>query len=281
MTNDDLEDIQPQNTFAHSGTRMARDPEVWRYMDLLSLLALLQNRELHFTRLRDLQRLDPNEGTGGLSINLVRYPFTPSIVTVPGDERTAARERKEIAAIEAELRVPFETSLPAWREQVAVWDAEFKNMHVSCWHTSPSQSDFMWRLYAKHEFGFAVESSAKTVVEALSVPPIASSKIGWGFVVYPTRDQLIQERLSGSPLLQAPYIIKHPEFAHENEFRVFVKARDDADCSLPVDLKTLVKAIHISPLMPAWAHGAVAKTLKPICDAIGSPPIRVSRPLLR
>jgi hypothetical protein len=46
MTNEDLEDVEFFNRFAHSGTRWTRDPTCRRYMDLLSLLAMLQNETL-------------------------------------------------------------------------------------------------------------------------------------------------------------------------------------------------------------------------------------------
>ena len=91
MTNDELEDAKFFNTFAHSGTRWARDPTCWRYMDLLSLLAILQNETIHFTHIMDLYRYDPHEGTGGLLINVVNDPIQPSVMVSPPDIRVSMR----------------------------------------------------------------------------------------------------------------------------------------------------------------------------------------------
>jgi hypothetical protein len=52
MKTEDLEDAKFFNTFARSGTRWDRDPPCWRYMDLLSLLAILQNAPITASNLR-------------------------------------------------------------------------------------------------------------------------------------------------------------------------------------------------------------------------------------
>lgn len=69
-------------------------------------------------------------------------------------------------------------------------------------------------------------------------------------------------------------MVKHPEFAPESEFRVFVKTtRHVESCDLKVDLKAMIRAIRMSPLMPDWAQRAVLATLNPICETRGLPRI--------
>ena len=63
-------------------------------MDLLSLLAILQNETLHFTHISDLYRYDPHEGTGGLLINVVNDPIPPRMSVVPPDLRFEEQNRK-------------------------------------------------------------------------------------------------------------------------------------------------------------------------------------------
>lgn len=267
MNNSELEEVKAINTFAHSGTRMSRNPCVWRYMDLLSLLCLLQNKELHFAHLRDLQKIDHNEGTGGLLIDVVNNPIKPSIYIYPPNPDIELRNKEEIQKIEAELKIPLSEKLSEYKKQVKDWDRENANVYISCWHTNPIDSDFMWKLYAKYEYGFAIVSSAHDVVNSLLVDGIEPAKIGWGFIVYPTRDELMRDRLNEHCGSAAAFMIKHPSFSQENEFRVFVKTRALVDsCDMKVDINKLIHEIRLSPLVPDWAYDPLYKTLNPICE---------------
>jgi hypothetical protein len=274
MTNDDLEDARVFNTFAHSGTRWGRDPTCWRYMDLLSLLAILQNETLHFTHIADLYRYDPHEGTGGLLINVVNDPIPPSMMVSPPDPRVDEENRKEIEAILAELRIPFAEQLPKFRDKVRQWDKDNESIYISSWHTNVLDSDFMWRIYGKYEYGFLVHS--------ICDGGISGSKVGWGFVVYPTRDQLVREKFEESMGSFAAFMIKSPQYSPENEFRVFVKARKQVpSCDLRVNLRRLVHSIRISPLVPRWALPPLLETLNPLCSAKGLPNVETGIGSLR
>lgn len=282
MTNEDLEDVEFFNTFAHSGTRWDRNPRCWRYMDLLSLLSILQNETIHFTHVMDLCRYDPHEGTGGLLINVVNDPILPSVMVSPPDPRVEEENRKEIETIQAELRIPLSEQLPKFREKVKHWDEENDAIYISSWHTNVIDSDFMWRIYGKYEYGFAVVSCVQDLVYSIRDGGIDRRKVGGGFVVYPTRDQLIRERLEDSMGSFAAFMIKTPQYSPENEFRVFVRARQRvASCDLRVDLRRLVQSIRISPLVPRWAVGPLLGTLNPICSAKGLPPVKTGIGSLR
>lgn len=282
MTNAELEDVRCVNTFAHSGTRWARNPRVWRYMDLLSLISLLHRGELHFTRLSDLLKYDPNEGTGAFLTNVVNSPITPSVISYPTDQAQEARNQEEIRRIEEELCIPLAESLPRIKEQVGKWDRENRNVHISCWHTNEIESDFMWKVYARQEYGFAIVSTAQAVVKALVVDDVSAAKIGWGFVVYPTRDQLIRERLDIELGSTAAFMMKHLEFSPENEFRVFVRAKKCVDtCEMKVRLSDLIHEIRLSPFVPEWAEGPLVQTLTPICEQKGLSLVRPKRIRLR
>lgn len=281
MRNAELVEAMCVNTFAHSGTRYTRDPRVWRYMDLLSLISLLHREELHFTPLADLAVWDVNEGTGGLSVDVVNSPIPPSILVYPPNEAQELRNQEEIKRVHDELSIPLADNLPRFKAQVAEWDSENSNVHISCWHTNEIESDFMWRVYAKQEYGFAIVSSAQSLVRSLLVGDIEGRKIGFGFVVYPTRDQVVRQSLDRYLGSTAAFMVKHPEFAHENEFRVFVRTREPrASCSMKVCLRDLVHAIRLSPLVPNWAEEPLLQTLNPICEQKGIPLVgRTNTPL--
>lgn len=275
MRNEDLEDAKFIDTFAHSGTRWGRNPTCWRYMDLLSLLSILQNEKIHFTHIMDVYRYDPNEGTGGLLIDVVNDPVMPSVMVLPPNPRIDEENKKEVERIMAELRIPLSEQLPKFREKIKQWDKENDTIYISSWHTNEIDSDFMWRIYGKYEYGFAVVSSVQDLVYSIRDGGIDLRKLGCGFVVYPTRDQLIKEKLEDSMGSFAAFMIKSPQYSPENEFRVFVKSRVRVtSCDLRVDLRKLVNSIRISPLIPRWAVRPLLETLNPICKAKGLPPVQ-------
>ena len=218
------------------------------------MLAILQNETIHFTHIMDMYRYDPHEGTGGLLINVMNNPIRPSIMVSPSDPRIDEQNRKEIEEILAELQIPISEQLPKFREKVKHWDKENDAIYISSWHTNEIDSDFMWRIYGKYEYGFAVVSSVQDLVYSISDGGLDLSKIGFGFVVYPTRDQLIREKLEELMGSFAAFMIKSPQYSPENEFRVFVMAKKRMDsCDLKVNLRRLVHSIRISPLVPRWA----------------------------
>jgi len=280
MNNQQLEDVPKIDTFAHSGTRWARNPTCWRYMDLLSLIAILQNETLHFSHIADLYKYDPEEGTGGLSIDAVKLPITPSISAYPSTPKIENEAAREIAHIKAELEMPLSERIPLSIEKVKEWDKANRNLYISSWHANDIESDFMWRVYGK-EYGFAVVSSVHDLVQSLNVDGIGPSKIGFGFVVYPTRDELIRDKFEESVGSIASFMIKPPEYSPENEFRLFLKSkRKVQSCDMRVDLTKLIHSIQISPLIPSWAEIPLLNTLNPICLKKGLPEIqRRNRPL--
>jgi hypothetical protein len=130
----------------------------------------------------------------------------------------------------------------------------------------------MWRIYGKYEYGFALVSSVQDLVNSFLTKSIDPSKLGSGFVVYPTRDQLIRENLEESLGSFAAFMIKSPQYSSENEFRVFIKAKHRVtSCDMEVDLRKMIRSIRISPLIPKWAVEPLLNTLNPICSAKGLP----------
>ncbi len=239
-------------------------------MDFLSLLAILQNDALHFTHITDLYRYDTHEGTGGLLTNVVNNQITPSIMVAPPDPRFEKQNRKEIEGIKAELRIPLAEQLPKFREKVKQWDKENDAVYISSWHTNAIDSDFMWRIYGKYEYGFAVVSSVQDLVCSITDGGADLQKIGCGFVLYPTQDERIRDKPEKAMGSFAAFMIKSPQYSPENEFRVFVKGKKRVpSCDFKVNLRKLVHSIRISPLVPRWAVRPLLETLNPLCRAKG------------
>lgn len=278
MTDDDLLDCKHHGVAPPSGT--FDDPTLWKYMDILSLFSILHNECLHFSRLSELHRFDPNEGTGGLSINVENAVLTPSSFSIPITVESIARNRRELRRVKNQLNVAHSVPISKWREQVKKWDRSNKNVFISCWHTNEHESDFMWRVYAKYEYGFAITSHRRDLLGCFE--NMSREKVGCDYVAYPTLDELFQHELHRTMGPDAAFLIKHRDFVAEREFRLFVRSKQPTkSCDLKVSLQKLVKGVHISPLVPEWAEDALFETLRPICDAKCIPLFRRRKPRLR
>lgn len=263
---DDFEDCPTIRTFSPRGVQHDDCPRIWRYMDLPSLLWMLQNEALRLTPLPDLSRFDPNENTCGLLITERGEPSRPCVsppYTLPGEE-------EKVRQIERQLSVPLSARRDEVVAKVRKYREQNSNVFISCWHVNERESDFMWRIYAKHEYGFAVVSDTQALVHALCQRQIPRSKLGTGFVVYPTRAQLLQDELESVFQPHMAFMIKHPDFMDEHEFRLYVRPRrTDGHLALPIELGILIKAVHASPLMPTWAREVVVPTVNKLLAVKG------------
>jgi hypothetical protein len=282
IKNKDLQNIGRLPTTTDPRTRLERNPTCWRYMDLLSLLSILHKGAIHFTHIRELYKYDPQEGTGGLQIELINTPITPKVIAVPSNSRIDEKNRIEIKRIESILSVPISDQIPEFKKRVKQWDKENKTIYVSAWHFSEIDSDFMWRIYGKYEYGFAVVSSVQDLVYSFTDAGIDFDKLGFGAVIYPTRDKLIRDNLLDVMGSFGAFMIKSPQYSQEREFRVFVKAKKlIKSCDISINLQKLVHSIQISPLVPQWAVQPLLDTINPICTAKGLPRIESPRQSLR
>ncbi|HSH96129.1 MAG TPA: DUF2971 domain-containing protein [Roseimicrobium sp.] len=165
-----------------------------------------------------------------------------------------------------------ESSRATFKAKVEEWDDKHSNVHISCWHESLEFTDFMWRVYGQNEHGVAIVTSAQGLLDSFSL--VEPKKIGWGFIVYPSPAELIEQRYTEGYHAIPPFLIKTEVFRPESEFRVFVQPKLKVkSCDLDVNLNTLIKEIRISPLAEPWAYEAVRKTLNPICNQLRLPEI--------
>src|SRR5947207_3686476 len=111
----------------------------WRYMSFSKLLALLQSRALHFTRIDQLQ--DPFEGAQ--PIQNLRDPGRLEEYTVFGDTSGMSEDQKHLLA--QAMLAPH----PLDRQVVA----------VNCWYMTDYESAAMWPLYAQGNEGVAIQSA--------------------------------------------------------------------------------------------------------------------------
>jgi hypothetical protein len=127
------------------------------------------------------------------------------------DPSVDEQNRREIEAIQAELQIPFNKQLPKYIEKVRKWDKDNNTIYINSWHTNPIDSDFTWKIYGKYEYGLAVVTTVQDLVRSIGEGEIDGRKVGCGFVVYPTRDELIREKFEESMGSYAGFMIKSPQ----------------------------------------------------------------------
>jgi hypothetical protein len=208
---------------------------LWRYMDLTKLLSLLENRKLFFPRADQFE--DPYEGS-----------WPKASVALMRDKTKNG-------------------GLPSSLADVLLQDAENqrREMYISCWFASEHESAAMWKLYLQSCEGIAIRTDHDTLCRVLDVSPLS---IRASSVTYIDYDKAIIPPNNGF----FPYLHKRLSFAHENELRAIVWAREDVNrpqipndaLLVAVDIvpEDLIQAVHVSPTAPSWFGILVEQLLK-------------------
>lgn len=226
------------------------DAKIWRYMDLAKFLDMLEGTRLHFSRIDRMS--DPFEG----------MPTSPVMNWTAGFR--ALIEQGELPADQVGF---YDQSDAAHKSMVVLARG---SVFVNCWHISPYESEAMWKLYAGK--GIAIQSTFKRLCDALGTDDEPSVYIGQ--VTY--RDY----EAEWAPILAGfgGVFNKRMSFAHEREIRaVTVRNPPDDEMSdfiagkmtshatgiyVPVNLRTLIHKVYVSPDQQPWFRELMAKLLQ-------------------
>lgn len=267
-------------TEVQASTQLAGATKLWRYLSLDKLVDLLSTSKLFFTPLAEFVKTDPFEGyLPAVALDAIASTFQPIVNQFERSHQQVAEYRNKRGypltnAEEEKLQAGLEDLRSHQRR---ILPAIAKATMVNCWHISEYESEAMWRLYAENGKAVAVETTLDALKESIQVGESSSLVF-----IYPVkyldffnsalqpRDCVVEGHLI--PLL------KRISYQHENEVRAFVtkiapNPRVGADVTfwkpepirLPIDVKALVKAIHISPYAGEPFPASVAK----ICEAFG------------
>ena len=185
--------------------------QLWRYMDFAKFVSLLSTQTLFFARADRLS--DAWEG---------------------------AMTRPNLNARQFDIRNIFELN----QEQQAgltrrlsnLFECMKKHTYISCWHENEQESAAMWKLYVTGGQGIAVQSTFKSLTQALGT----SYPFHAGLVRY--KDYNADTFPEGNTL--APFVHKRASFAHEREVRAVIqdnRGEDEAPAAefgiqVPADL---------------------------------------------
>ena len=204
------------------------DATLWRYMDFVKFVSLLEHEMLFFVRADQLS--DPYEGAW------------------------SDASRRAIGLGTSNEPDPDE-SVNLWRSAMKMAKPERRFMLVNCWHNSTHESEAMWKLYAGKGYGLAVKTDFKTLVHSFTDRlPDMVAKVE--YVCY--------ESYEMPQSLWAPLLHKRLGFVHEREVRAIIVLGHqerahraahvvrDVGMRVPVDPSDLIQEVVVSPYGEDW-----------------------------
>lgn len=215
-------------------TTPSDDEVLWRYLDFVKFLDLLERRVLWFTRADKFE--DPLEGgwTDGETRKLRSLP------PFPGPNEYMSREQSFGSGVQ-----------------------QFKSgTFVNCWCSGTHESMAMWDRYGTGDSVIAVESTVALLKEAIAsfAKPVYIGRIiyiDWKDESWPSN-------------LFAMCVRKELAYQHENEVRaMFYDLDQSAGASpptcgteVPCDLQKLIREVVVGPREKPWVHALVERLMK-------------------
>jgi hypothetical protein len=260
--------------------QLAGTTKLWRYISLDKLIDLLSTSELFFTPLATFAKTDPFEGyLPSVAFDTHVSLFRKYVKDLELSHQQVAEHRsKQGYPLTHAERETLQASLEDLRTSLRrILPAIAKTTVVNCWHASESESEAMWRLYAENGKAVAIETTLDALKE--SIQKRESSDV---VHIYPVKyldffDSALQPVDCVVEGHLAP-LLKRLSYQHEREVRAFIgkvapNPRTGSDVAfwnpapvrLPIDVRALVKAIHLSPYAGEPFPSSVAK----ICEAFG------------
>jgi hypothetical protein len=270
-------------TAVDTSGQLTGNTKLWRYLSLDKLINLLSIRELFFAPLSFFVKTDPFEGylpaaaMNGLA-ELCRRPIRDIGSFVPTLEDHCKRTKRELTCDAREMLQHKLEDLKTAPKRF--FQAIMQCQTVNCRHANDGESEAMWRLYADNGKAVAIE----TTVDALT-KSIQSQESEHRVHIYPVKYlDFADENLNPSDCavegrLTTP-LLKRLSYRHENEVRAFIgrvpkdllesgkiESWQPAPITLPVDVRVLVRRVHVSPYSSEPFESSVIK----ICGLLGLP----------
>lgn len=214
--------------------------KIWRYMDLTKFLDLILNESLYFRRIDKFE--DPYEG-------YISSSYKTSLRNIMNDfQRDHNISIDKIDKIH-KSRLNGQELMPMYT-------------YANCWYMSDVESAAMWKLYGENNNCIAICSTIHDLNAALVETPNTDGSIYLREIEYVNGSSPSNVNNWINPMLE-----KRTSFSHENEFRALyvlnkglvnlssadhIKEKKENICNsdgilIPVDIKSLINTIYISP----------------------------------
>jgi hypothetical protein len=214
-----------------------KDAILWRYMDFAKYVSILSTQSLFFNSADGfedkfegvLSEASAVEAWRAQFIRQQRHMFSQLSPDVQGEE--------------------LENRIKGNLEFTEIGFKMFRKIHcVNCWHENEGESVAMWDLYSKdYSNAVAIKTTYQKLYEAL----------GKDLAIHIGRVNYIDYRTSFPADVNDLFFYKRKSYAHEREVRAVVQDAGDEPSyrqtkglSVPVDLRTLIEGVYISPKAP-------------------------------
>jgi hypothetical protein len=198
------------------------DAKVWRYMSFVSLVSIVQLKQVFFTRIANLD--DPYEGS-----------MPEALRSVFGDDQ------KEIGGVMVSA--------------VDFLKIKSRFSCVNCWHVNGVESAAMWKLYSS-ESGVAIQSSIGGLLRGFN----AASGLEMALVEYVDFDATDLPKMP-YPIYLKRRSFSHENELRLVITDADTAAHPDG-LLVSADLSQLIERIYVSPLAPFWMAQVVRRELE-------------------
>jgi hypothetical protein len=212
------------------------DQRIWRYITLPSLLYLLSEKRLHFSRIWELD--DLSEG------------------------RISRAQVNDLAIdLEDQGRLEFLPTL------LRIYTNSVMGCAINCWHANETESVAMWQLYTTGDDGVAISTTVGKLMSCLSPKGILDTRFNVGLVKYIDHNaNIVTETPPERQTALQSLFHKSREYAHEQETRIVVTMPQNepypsSDLDFPLASLSFIDQIIVSPRFPAWAFSTLQSVI--------------------
>jgi hypothetical protein len=225
---------------------------LWKFVDMNKFLSMLQNSDLHFSRLDQLN--DIFEGANTINSTYIQFDYVNGFLPEFQRNKTMPKE------IFNEKQQSFKNRIDALRTFQ-------KSFLVDCYFEGDEESIAMWNSYSS-QGGIAIKFDSellfKEILNCYDEKLQADYEIGFGPISYekltnPNYEKLLQKNIGD--LVFEPFK-KDVFHSHENEYRFIFHKKDKEFIShlkIEIDLKKSIRNIVAHPNSPDWVIETIYK----------------------
>lgn len=231
--------------------------KLWRYMSLERLIDILSRKKLFFASLNAYAETDPFEG---LLPKVALDPLAQSMSSFIENEAIQKKINEERAIKmfpeehhEKIKKIFNKNNSDDFKLSVnEIYFRVLKSTVINCWHQNKSESEAMWKLYAKDNKGIAIQTTAQNLIESIDDERVFFSEVRYV--------DFYDENLKNTDLVVNGLIsplLKREAFEHEKEARLFFTPIRNYNVPsetykfeheyIDVDVKKMISKIYISP----------------------------------
>lgn len=260
---------------------LSQGTKVYRYMDLAKFLSLIHQKTVFFAKASSYE--DSREGMPTLlddfvgsdvsalldiSMNSLWPMFSPDAKKEEAKEKVLASQNARLIYENRTVKTIFgHKPASSFSDNKSVFRAVANWVDISCWHTDAAdvESMAMWKIYGGSAASVCVESTVGALVDSMVIPDGLEVHAGKVSYVDYEKDYIGVD----DPLQFFFNKSKHYEF--EKEFRFvlhpsrlesILSARAEFGTSIPVEPKSIIKSIVVSPAAADWFFDLINLIMK-------------------